>query len=88
MKATVILLISAVAMPALGADIYECVYANGTLGFTNRTVPEGCKRLNLPQVPAVKVQPKDAKILQADKLNPATYALVDPDESVREPNKL
>ena len=84
MKVVIIMLLVATVAPALGADIYQCVEANGNLRFTN-TSPRGCKRLNLPPIPAAnRAQPTEAKIIQADTLNLSTYALVDPDESVRE----
>ena len=85
MKVVIITLMVATVAPALGADIYQCVDANGNLRFTNQTSPNHCKRLNLPPIPTVtKVQSKEPKVIQADALNLSTYALVDPDESVRE----
>jgi hypothetical protein len=53
------MLVAALA-PALGADIYPCVDANGNLRFTNRTIAKDCTRLNLPSArTAAKVEPKD-----------------------------
>ena len=111
-----LLLLWAVA-PALRAEVYECVDANGSYRYTNVILlAKGCKFLNvLPpdSFPAAESQAKIAATspttdlaalttvrdaappaarLQAiedwargsrDALDPVTYALVDPDESVR-----
>ena len=83
MKVVIIMLLVATVAPALGTDIYQCTDANGNLRFTNQASPKDCKRLNLPSIPAAtKVQPKGPIPVEA--LNAATYALVDPDEAVRE----
>jgi hypothetical protein len=83
MKAAVILLTFTVAASVHGAEIYECVDPKGNLRFTNRwgDSTAGCKRINLPSAQTSTKQPQ---VIQAEALNAATHALVDPDESVRE----
>ena len=83
MRVVIIVLLVATVAPAFGADIYQCVDANGNLRFTNQTSSDECKRLNLSSTPAAtKIQPTGP--IPVEPLNAATYALVDPDESVRE----
>jgi hypothetical protein len=85
MKAAAILLTLAVTVSAHGAEIYECVDAKGNLRFTNRwgDSTAGCKRINLPWA-QTSTSTKQPQVIQAEALNAATHALVDPDESVRE----
>jgi Domain of unknown function (DUF4124) len=110
------LVLLSVVAPALAAEIYECVGANGSLRYTKVISPaKGCKVLNaspdtfpaaearakvvatppkaeLAALTAAHDSPDPAARLQViedwargspDSLDPVTYALVDPNESVR-----